>query len=730
MSRIALLIFLLMLAWRSDAGAQGGAGGTLRGTVTLEDSGRPVHGVAMTIVQLQRTVVTGEDGSYEFRNIPPGAYEVRAHLDRVPEVLKTFKVEEGGATDGSFRLQLRGAGEQIIVTASGEEESSLLAVRPVVSLSSLELAERSTQSLGDALDNQLGIAKRSFGPGTSRPVVRGFDGDRVLVLQDGNRIGSLGFQSGDHAEPIDILTLDKIEVVKGPATLLYGSSAMGGVVNAITGLHDAHPGARAYLTGLSGTNSYPAGGSAGVEYGTEKWLFWVNGGGQRSGDYNTPAGRVINSFARQGNGSGGFGYYPGHGFFSLDFTVDRRRYGIPFDVSEADPEVVYLNPKRQSIHLDAGVSERDWFVRGAEVSLQYNDYRHDEIDSFTDAVNTAFKNKTLDFRTVLDQRRVGKWSGSFGVWGLHRDYDSAGEEALAPPTTQNAVALFVLEKLDFERVSLQWGGRFEHNGYAPSPLPGRATPERSFNGFSTSAGLSVGLWKNGAFAANYSHSYRAPSLEELYNDGPHPGNATFEIGNPDLKRERGDGLDLSLRHLSDRLRTEVNYFYYHLSDFVFLAPTGEIEDGLIEAAYSQATSRYTGVECRFDAALHSGLWLVSKLDYVNAELTQDGTPLPRIPPLRGSVGIEASHKGLRFLPEVVMSNRQDRIFPTETATPGYAVLNVTASYTIAQKHTAHVFSVSSFNLGDRLYRNHLSFIKQFAPEIGRGIRFTYMLRFY
>jgi iron complex outermembrane receptor protein len=214
-------------------------------------------------------MVTGDDGGYECKNIPPGTYDVHAHLDRVPEVMKTISVGAGVATDASFRLRLRGAGTQVVVTASAGEESSLLAVQPVLSLSSLVLTEKSTESLGAALDNQLGIAKRTFGPGTARPVVRGFDGDRVLVLQDGNRVGGLGFQTGDHAEPIDVMTLDKIKVVKGPATLLYGSSAIGGVVNAMTGLHDSHPGVRGYLTGMSGTNSYPAGGSGGGEFGAQ-----------------------------------------------------------------------------------------------------------------------------------------------------------------------------------------------------------------------------------------------------------------------------------------------------------------------------------------------------------------------------------------------------------------------------------------------------------------------------
>ena len=307
---------------------------------------------------------------------------------------------------------------------------------------------------------------------------------------------------------------------------------------------------------------------------------------------------------------------------------------------------------------------------------------------------------------------------------------AAGEEALAPPTLQNSFAVFALEKLDYERATFQVGGRFEHNGYDPTPLLERPTPPRTFDGFSGAVGMRVALWKDGAFAANYTHSYRAPSLEELYNNGPHGGNSTFEIGDPNLTRERGDGIDLSVRHASGRVKAEANYYYYRLEDFIFLAPTGNIVEGLIEANYSQGKSRYTGAEARLEVGLLRHLWWISKLDYVNARLTETKTPLPRIPPLRGVVGVEATYKGLRFYPEVIMSNKQDRIFPTETETAGYAVFNFTASYTIARQHGAHVFSVNTFNLGDQLYRNHLSFIKEFAPEIGRGVRFVYTLRFY
>jgi iron complex outermembrane receptor protein len=219
-------------------------------------------------------------------------------------------------------------------------------------------------------------------------------------------------------------------------------------------------------------------------------------------------------------------------------------------------------------------------------------------------------------------------------------------------------------------------------------------------------------------------------MEELYNNGPHPGNAAFEIGNLDLERESSDGIDLSLRHSSGRVRAEANFFYYHINNFIFLAPTGEIEDGLPVANYTQGDSRFVGTEARLDVGLTRNLWLLSSLDYVNAELKATETPLPRIPPLRGRVGFEAFYKGFRFNPEVVMARDQDRLFPLETRTPGYATVNLTASYTIARQHWAQSISISAFNLNDRLYFNHLSFIKDLAPEIGRGVRLVYTIRFF
>jgi iron complex outermembrane receptor protein len=708
-------------------------GGTLQGTVTLGDSDSIIHNVIVTILQLRRSVDTDESGKYEFRDLPPGRYDVVAHLDRAPDVVRSIDVAGSGATTLDFQIQLTGLQEQVTVTATGTEQVASSSIQSVNIIGSLELAQKNPVSLGEALDQELGVSKRSFGPGTARPVIRGFDGDRVLILEDGNRVGGLGFQSGDHAEPVDVLSVERIEIVKGPATLLYGSNAVGGVINAIDGHDSPHKGFNGYLTGLGSTNNWQGGGSVGLEYGTDKWLFWGNGGGQKANDYNTPIGRIANSYARDRNFTAGVGYYPGKGFFSGSYNFDKKRYGIPFDPAEVDPEIVFLNPRRNSFQFNTGFRDAHAFVSGARFSLQYNDYKHNEVSADTGVINTGFKNKTFDYRGMFEQRRAGRLTGSFGFWGLHRNFESVGEESLAPPTKQNSFAGFAVETVNFERAALQFGGRVETNRYNPSFTDDRGQlPQRSFTGFSGAIGLRVPVWDGGALVANYTHSYRAPALEELYNFGPHGGNAAFEIGDPALGRERGDGIDFGFRQSSARVRAEANGFFYHIDNFVFLAPTGDVdeESGLIVAEYRQETSRFAGIEAKLDVALHRYLWLNLGSDYVNAELTDTNTPLPRIPPLRGRAGLEFRYKGLTLHPEAVFAKDQNRLFPTETRTAGYSVFNFAGSYLIARQHQAHIITFNAFNFGDRLYRNHLSFIKEFAPEIGRGVRLSYTVRFF
>jgi len=726
---------LLLCCAASSAAAQNA--GSIQGKVSLAENDALLHNVIITVIQLKRSVSTDESGAYQINQVPTGAYTVLAHMEGFPDATQTVTVTPGSPTTADFQLRFSALREQITITATGSEQTVFESFQSVTTLDNLRLAEESHPSIGEVLDKEPGVAKRSFGPGTSRPVIRGFDGDRVLVLQDGVRTGSLGSQSGDHGEPIDVLSLERLEVVKGPATLLYGSNAIGGVVNAVTGHDYAHKGVRGYFTTAAGTTNNQGGVSGGVEIGVGNFMFWGNGSGQRTGDYDTPIGTVPNSKTRATSGLGGFGYYGDKAFFSASYGYDNRRYGVPFAAEfeggeeesvgalqdEEEEEQIDLAMRRHDLRFNGGFRNLSSFINAFQLNLSYSDYQHQELEG--EEIGTTFDNQSFIYRGVFSQRKQGRLSGSFGFSGFTRDYETIGAESLAPPVDHNSFAVFALEEIDLERVRFQFGGRVERNKYTPIGLP-----ERTFTGFSGAAGIRIGLWTDGAAVANYTRSYRAPALEELYNFGPHIGNLTFEIGDPNLTRERTDGLDLSLRHSSKRLRAEANVYYYNIQDFVFLSPTGEIEDGLIEARYRQADSRFVGTEIGVDIGLRDDFFINLGLDAVDAELKESGTPLPRIPPLRGRVGFDYRYKNFSLRPEAVFVKDQDDIFPTETRTAGYAVFNIISSYVIPRTHYAHIISVNAFNLGDRLYRNHLSFIKDLAPEIGRGVRVSYTVRFF
>jgi len=737
---IMLLSLITLAAGALHAGAETGA---LQGRVTVRNNGSPVVSASVLVIQLERSATTDSDGRYELRNLPPGRYDVISHMHALTDEMQTVEIVAGQTITADFELSFAPLRHEVTVTATGHEETTFESFQAVTSLDSFELVGKNAFSLGEVVKNQPGVNTRSFGPGNSRPVLRGFDGDRVLILADGLPTGTLSAQSGEHAEPLDAAHLDRLEIVKGPSTLLYGSNAIGGVVNAVTEHHliheHPHKGLRGQVIAEGGSNNNRASGGASAEYGFKNWMVWGHGSRQVTSDYHTPEDRVENSKTRMTSGNLGFGWF-GHGpFFSLGYYFNKGRLGVPFagefhhHDDEGDggdsaggeaPPLVDEKFTWQNVRLTVGAAAFSGVFEKLKLAANFSRWMHKELEN--DQPVTDFDNKLLNLRGTVEQRKTGPLVGTFGFQYSHRDYKSAGEESLAPPVTSNVVSAFSMQEFQFERAQLQLGGRIEHAGY--NPVFGAL--KRSFTGLSGAAGFSYRLWRAGNFVANYTHSFRAPALEELYNYGPHVGNLAFEIGDPDLQREASDGFDLSLRHHGDVIHAQANFFYYHIRDFVYLAFTGEVEHGLRVAEYSQADARFTGGEAQVSLALHPSLWLNLGMDTVNAKLTGSGTHLPRIPPLRGRFGVDARYKGFAFNPEVVMASNQGDLYPTETPTAGYTVFNLDASYILARSRLAHVFAVTVFNVGDRLYRNHLSFIKDFAPEMGRGVRFSYSLKFY
>lgn len=771
-----ILLAVLILVTTTVSFAQGG---TLTGVVKSKINNELIPGVAVEITRLSRTTVTDANGRYEFTNVPKGTYTVVTHSEGFADKAQSVTVSDGVATL-DFSLSLKSINAEVTVTATGDEQSVYETFSTVNSIGSTRIAEKASTSVGEVLENEPGISVRSFGGGgTGRPSIRGQEGDRVLILQDGIRNGSIGSASGDHGEPIAVTNLERLEVIKGPATLLYGSNATGGVVNAVTDDEDqAHEGLRGYFTTFGGTVNRQAGLAGGLEYGYKKNLFELNINSSREGDVSTPLGKIPNSSSNAYGGSGSYGYYSEKAFVRGTLTLDRRRYGIPyaplfesreilsiinggidcsgdkspcqFNINELSrifsnqlppvpDEEIDIKMRRNNYRIVAGFHDLKGAIVSGKFTFDYTDYRHQEleIEGSTENVATTFDNDVFSYRGIFGQSKYKNLSGQFGFDGYQRSYLTVGAEQLIDgEVRQNNIAFFALEELSLEKFALQFGARLEKNSYKPT---NEALPDRDFTGLSAALGLRYEAWKGGSFVANFSSSYRSPALEELYNFGPHIGTVTFEVGNQDLRRERTNGYEFSFRQNTRRVRFNGSIFYNDINNFVYLAPQDtdgngqiDVEDGLPVGDYVQSNSRFVGADASldFDINDHFGLFITG--DVVDAKLKDIDLSLPRITPARLRIGTDIKYKGLSLRPEAVFVGRRGAgdIFSLETPTAGHTMFNINGSYVFATNKTAHIFTFGGQNLGDRLHRNHVNFLKDLAPERGRGFRVSYTVRFF
>ena len=780
--------------------------GVLQGAVTVAEqggaaTGTAVHGAVVLIVGTNLVGLTDEDGAFEFANVPAGVHEVLVQREHLTAGRQVVTVDVAGTATVDFELGLSPVHEDVTVTASAAgTETTFEAFNAVTTLDSFDVVQDPHGTLGDALQNEPGIANRSFGPAASRPIIRGFDNDRVLILEDGIRTGDLSSQSGDHGVTIDPAGAERIEIVRGPATLLYGSNAVGGLVNVITP-HESYreslfDGTRAQFGADTGSANRQAGTNAGLQHARGGAVFWGSGSVRRSDDYETPAGPVENSASRLTNVRAGAGWFGDRLFASGGVTAEDGRYGIPFagmfhshdhghdDHDDHDDhgdegvaeesEDIDLDFRRRAGRFDVGLRNLDnRVVEGVRVTLNVVDWNHDEIElgGGVERIGTQFANRAWIVRADVDQQRTGRLSGRFGAWMQFRDFEATGAEALTPPVDQNSFAAFAYEALDFGRYRVQFGGRVERNDYrtglrtgghghddaghdddhgddhdddhgddhgddhdddhgddhgeAPDPR------NRQFLGASASIGLHTDLGAGGAIVANVTRSHRVPALEELYRFGPHAGTRSFDVGDPGLEAETTLGFDLSFRHRIGRVRGDFNFYVYDIGGFIYGdRTTGEMRDDLQVLYFEQGDSRFVGFDATGSVRLGGQAWATLGLGLVDATLRPTGEPLPLIPPLRGMLRLDVPYGGFTVSPRLMFAARQDNVHRGETETAGYAVFDLLASYVWPRQHMSHALTLVGYNLTNVLYRNHTSYIKELAPEIGRGIKVGYSLRFF
>ncbi|NML06871.1 TonB-dependent receptor [Sphingomonas sp. G-3-2-10] len=648
-------------------------------------------------------------------------------------------------------------GEIVVTGTRARSTADVLGGTAVLANEELNRSLRPT--IGETLASQPGVSATSFGPNASKPVLRGFTGDRAPVLTDG--IGSIDVSntSADHAAVINPLTADRIEVLRGPAALLFAPSSIGGVVNVIdsriprrveTPVHAdgiMSYGSAANERSVSGTLDVPATGSL---------VFHFDGSYSKTDDMKTggyvlsPAlraqaaasadpdiaeladlrGTVPNTAARTWNVAGGAAIINDGG--SLGFAVSHydSLYGVPvrysFDPS-VEAEEVRLAVKQTRVDIRGEVNTGGSAFSHIRLRLGAADYKHSELED-TGAVGTTFYNQGYEGRLELVQTARGSWEGLIGGQFVVKDMHIDGDEKFLPKNSMTRFGLFTLQSVDLGALKVEGAARYEHSAYSAQPDADIGNPAyaRNFDTFSASAGASYELADRVRFGVNVSRSERAPSSEELFANGPHAGTQAFEVGNPGFTSEKAWGVEATLKGSGDGWSLGASAYHSWYDGFIYDAPTGAIEDDLPVFQYAQADARYYGFEIEGSKRLGTvggfDLNVDGLADYVHATIVGEG-PAPRIPPLRLLGGFEAqsTHLNTRF--EVERSFAQNRVTGFETETKGHTLVNASIAWSPWGAQGTS-FTLSANNIFNVEARRHSSVLKDYAPLMGRDIRVT------
>jgi iron complex outermembrane receptor protein len=692
----------------------------------LTGDGQPVAGAHVRIVELGRHADAGPDGAYRFEGVPRGSYLIEAKSDRFGAQVARVDATSSATVAADVVLSVAFHKEAVIVNSGLEASAIGESARPISVVADLDLAVRLKSTLGETLAEQPGVASTSFGPGASRPVIRGLGGDRVRILQGGVGMADASNTSPDHAVSFDPLSAEQIEVLRGPATLLYGSTAIGGVVNVIDGripetVPDKPVGGVFDLA--LGSVSREKQGGASLHGGGGKFAWHLDGLRRETDDVRIPTseGRLTNSATENTSGSAGVSVVGTRAFLGASVSMFDTTYGIP---SEED---VNIDLQQRRLDLKGGIREPFGAFRGAKFRFGVSNYEHAELEGTE--IGTKFENDAYEGRLELLHKDAGPFQGAFGFQAHSRDLTVTGEEAFLPPSGTKSFAGFILEEAGKGRARLALGARVEHQKV--SVVDGDS---RSMTGVSGSLGLSVRGDNGFTFGLSLAHSERLPGAEELFSDGPHAATNAFEVGDPGLAKEKSLGLDASVRKTGGRVNAELSFFRNAFDGYIFERFTDEEEDGLRVVRYEQRDARFWGFESQVSLSLlesggrHFGLDLSA--DYVRAAIDPTDEPLPRISPMRLGAGFHYRDSRFDVRAEARRTATQDRVSALETETPGHTFVNATASYRIfGGTGTVTDLLVRATNMANTLGRNHVSYLKDLAPLPGRDIRASVRFRF-
>ena len=633
--------------------------------------------------------------------------------------------------------------EVTIMASPFGNHSELDMAQPVSVLEGDRLRYKQETSLGDTLSGELGVASSSFGPGAGRPLIRGLDGPRIMILENGIDTLDVSSLSADHAVTAESINASKIEILRGPSTLMYGGGAIGGVVNVVT---DKIPrrifkkltgtfGARGNTSTQEKSGSFNASGSIGNHISLN-----ASGFRRKTNDYGIPGnqnrnepdhgkrGKVKNSDTNSGGGSIGGSILGSRGYIGGSLSRSESKYGVP---SEEAPRIDLVK-NRYDI---AGELNRP--VIGFEklkVKMGYSDYRHSEFES-SGELGSVFKNQGIDSRAELTHRPVKGFKGVIGVQVKDRDFSAIGEETIVPKTNSRNTSVFLIEERHWNNFHLDVGGRYEHASVDPKS----ANDSRKYDLYGVSIG---GKWKpvdGYSIGLTGTRGQRAPATEELYTSGAHHATETFQTGSQRLKKETSNNLDFTLSKTSGGIRWQTNFFYNYYENYIYWANADADSNGIADRVdeegaadpdgellvqnVTQGGATFYGVEAEVKFIFKPKvLDLRLFTDYVRARLNHNGGNVPRTTPQR--FGLEWNHRSGPWKLNLMTTHvlKQNKVAAAETSTRGYTMINLTAGYTMKMnRSTKLTVFLQGKNLMNEDVRLHTSYLKAFAPRPGRAL---------
>ncbi|MBN8715329.1 MAG: TonB-dependent receptor [Xanthomonadales bacterium] len=614
--------------------------------------------------------------------------------------------------------------EGIVVTAVPLGQNVDQIIHPVSVLTGTRLDDTKGVSLGETVSSIPGVQSTALGTAVGRPVIRGLDGPRVAVLENGLASQDVSNVSQDHAVTLEPFLADQIEVLKGPSTLLYGSGAIGGVINVVDGRIPEKAPDHGFSGRTEARHDSVLEGKTGMfrlDAGNGSFALHADGMRRDNDSYDIPGGMLENSQVKTTAGSLGGSLHGTWGYLGASVSRFMSNYGSPAepgDPAEGEDPVT-IKMAQTNYNMKGGFIEPFAGVSRIEFHLGHNAYQHVEYEG--PAPGTTFNTDSNQGRLIVTHKPVADWIGAVGVQTGHRKFSAVGDETFVPATTTKSVGIFLTEQRDFGVAKVELGAR--HDRQSSEPVFGG---KRSFAPNSFSAGTAWRFAESWHLSLNLDHAERAPAEEELFSNGPHAASATFEIGDANLDKEAANQAELGLHFHGDVVEGKVSVYYNRYRNFIYLADTGEIEDDLPVRIWSQNDATFRGAEA--EATFHlvkngHGDWDFRVFgDTVRATLGNGIGNVPRIPAGRLGAQLHWNANAMRASLGAVRYFDQDKAAHFETDTKGYTLVNARFAWTFhdAARSQWEAF-VDGNNLTNQTARPATSLFKDVSPLPGRNV---------